>query len=107
MSELYGRQWEVSFGHVGGSVFHAWCDALAILNPDHIKRGLDAVIAEGGDYPPNLIKFLRLCKTAPYTTMSPNRAALPPPNVHKDPKVITAKEKHFAAMRELLGARPA
>lgn len=65
MLELYGRQWESSYGHVDGDVFPTWCDALAGLKPEKIKGGLDAVIAEGNQYPPNLIKFLRLCRTAP------------------------------------------
>ena len=98
MLELYGRQWEASYGHVDGDVFPAWRDALASLSADKIKRGLDAVIQEGNDFPPNLIKFLRLCKTAPYSTMSESRAALPPPNVHKKPEVISAKEK---ALKEI------
>ncbi|MBU8921759.1 MAG: hypothetical protein KOO63_08065, partial [Bacteroidales bacterium] len=68
-----------------------------------IKRGLDALIAEGGEYPPNLIKFLRLCRESKYHTMSPNTTALPPPNVHRRPEVISAKEKHQQAARELLG----
>ena len=102
MLELYARQWEASYGHVDGDVFPAWRDALANLSADKIKRGLEAVIAEGSDYPPNLIKFLRLCRQAPYTTMSPNHAALPPPNIHKKPEVISAKETHLQAVRELL-----
>ena len=103
MLELYGRQWEASYGHVDGDVFPAWRDALAGLSADKIKRGLEAVINEGNEFPPNLIKFLRLCKTAPYSTMSESRAALPPPNVHRKPEVITAKEKHFAEVRKLSG----
>ena len=99
---LYGRQWEVSYGHVDGDVFPAWRDALDGLSTDKIKRGLDAVIEEGSEFPPNLIKFLRLCRTPPYFTMSPNRNALPPPDIRR-PEVITAKEKHQKAAKELLG----
>ena len=105
MLELYGRQWEASYGHIDGDAFPAWRDALAGMKPEHIKRGLDRVIAEGNEFPPNLIKFLRLCRTPEYTTMSPSRAALPPPNVHKDPKVLSAKEKHLQAVNELLGGQ--
>ena len=101
MLELYGRQWEASYGHVDGDVFPAWRDALSTLDADKIKRGLDAVIAEGNEFPPNLIKFLRLCRTAPYSTMSENRAALPPPNVHRKPEVITAKEKCLENARKM------
>ena len=102
MLKFYGRQWETSYGHVDGKAYIAWRDALMTLKPEQIRRGLDAVIDEGNEYPPNLIKFLRLCRTPPYTTMSPSRAALPPPNVHRDPKTISAKEKHLAAVKELL-----
>ena len=101
MLELYGRQWEASYGHVDGDVFPAWRDALANLSADKIKRGLEAVISEGNEYPPNLIKFLRLCKTAPYSTMSESRVALPPPDIRNNPEVTTAKEKCLAEARNL------
>ena len=67
MLELYGRQWEVSCGHVDGAAFPAWRDALAELSPQRIKGGLDLLKAEGSDYPPNLVKFLRLCRESKTT----------------------------------------
>lgn len=106
MLELYGRQWEASYGHVDGDAFPAWRDALAELSADQVKRGLDSVIAEGNEFPPNLIKFLRLCRTPPYSTMSEAPPALPRPNVHKDPKTIAAKEKALAEWRALNGFKP-
>jgi len=62
MLEIYGRQWEASFGHIDGDAFATWRDALMEFTPHQIKRGLDAVRAEGHEFPPNLIKFCRLCR---------------------------------------------
>lgn len=102
--ELYGRQWESAYGHVDGDAFSAWRDAIATMTTEQIKTGLDAVIAEGSEYPPNLIKFLRLCRTKSVAYHRPaNLAALPPPNINRQPKVRVAKERHLKAMRELLG----
>ena len=104
MLELYGRQWEASYGHVDGDVFPAWRDAISKMTIEQIKSGLDAVEAEGSDYPPNLIKFLRLCKTEiPAYHRKADLASLPPPNVHRRPEVIAAKERHFAEVRKLSG----
>ena len=102
MMKLYGRQFESSYGQVDGETYKAWRDGLMTVKPQQIRAGLEAVIQEGNEFPPNLIKFLRLCRTAIYTTMSPQTAALPPPNVHLDPKTISAKEKHLEAVKELL-----
>ncbi|MBT8449126.1 MAG: hypothetical protein KJO69_05525 [Gammaproteobacteria bacterium] len=103
MLKFYGRQWEASYGHVDGHAYIAWRDALMTLQPKQIRRGLDAVIDEGNEYPPNLIKFLRLCRDPGYFTMSESRVSLPPPNVHKRPEVQTAKEKALAEMKKTLG----
>jgi hypothetical protein len=103
MMKLYGRQFESSYGHVDGKAYKAWRDGLMTVKPHQIRAGLEEVIKEGNEFPPNLIKFLQLCRTAIYTTMSPMTAALPPPNVHRRPEVIAAKEKHFAEVRKLSG----
>lgn len=69
-----------------------------------IKNGLDALIVESSEYPPNLIEFLKLCKTVvPAYHRKADLASLPPPNVHRRPEVIAAKEKHFAEVRKLSG----
>ena len=86
MLELYGRQWEASYGHVDGEVFPAWRDALTELNPNQIKSGLDAVIKEGHDYPPNLIKFMRLCRSGP-------------PPAYKTYKSIARPTPRYSVMR--------
>jgi hypothetical protein len=62
MLELYGRLWEASYGHVDGDAFKAWRGALIEFTPLQIKAGLDALVKEGASGPPNLIKFLRLCR---------------------------------------------
>ncbi len=104
MLELFGRQWESSYGHVDGDAFATWRDSLAGLTAKQIKTGLDAVIAKGNEFPPNLIKFLRLCTTVPPIYYRPiDIAALPAPKVCKRPNVVAAKDKHFKAMKELLG----
>jgi len=101
---LYGRQWEASYGHVNGNVFKEWQKALSGLSTSQIKIGLDALVQEGGDFPPNLIKFLRLCRTnVPAYYRKADLASLPPPNVHRSPEVIAAKEKHLEEVKKLLG----
>jgi len=64
LSALYGGLWEKNSGLVGGDTYLAWESALLTLSEAHVLRGYDAVIAEANDFPPNLIKFLRLCRTA-------------------------------------------
>lgn len=103
MIDLYGRQWEASYGLVGESAFVTWMEALSSMTVKQIKTGLDAVIEEGSEFPPNLIKFLRLCRTVSDPShQDADLAALPPPNVHRRPEVITAKDKHFREVRKLL-----
>jgi len=63
MLELFGRQWEASYGHVDGKAYTAWRDAMTQFTPDEVGRGLRALIDEGSEFPPNLIKFMRLCRT--------------------------------------------
>ena len=104
MAELYGRPWEASCGLVGGRVFKTWNKALASLTPQQIKTGLDCLKAEGSEFPPNLIKFLRLCRTVvPLSHRKVDFAALPPPDINTQPKVLAAKEKHLQAVKELFG----
>lgn len=104
MAELYGRLWESSYGLVGGRDFKTWSKALTSLTPQQIKTGLDYLIAEGSEYPPNLVKFLRLCRTVvPSSHRTVDFTALPPPDINTQPKVLAAKEKHLQAVKELLG----
>jgi len=82
MMALYGRQWEASYGLPGGSVYKEWNTGLSTLKPEQIKRGLAAVMLEGGEYPPNLIKFMRLCRQAAPAYHQTVRQALPRPKPH-------------------------
>ena len=82
MTALYGRQWEASYGQPGGAVYKEWSKGLAKLKPDQIARGLKSVMDEGGEYPPNLIKFLRLCRQVQPAYHKPVPQALPRPKPH-------------------------
>jgi hypothetical protein len=67
LQALYGSQWEKSHGELGGKTFNEWKGALTKFKPEQVKRGLQAIVDEASEYPPNLIKFLRLCRTVyPY-----------------------------------------
>ena len=68
LSVLYGKQWETNSGSVGGNTYLAWEAALTELTEAHVMRGYEALLAESNDFPPNLIKFMRLCRTAPHTS---------------------------------------
>jgi len=96
---LYGRQWEASYGHVDGEAFMDWNEALQSVKLDDIARGVQAIIDEANDFPPNLIKFLRMCRKpvvhASHKVFKPEKRL-----THKDPG---AAERHFKAARELLG----
>jgi len=76
---MYGRQWESSYGLVGDESYQSWSEALSQLQTMQIKRGIKALVAEGNEFPPNLIKFMRLCRQAPVTYHQPVPAALPRP----------------------------
>ena len=71
MAEIYGSKWESQYGAIGGSAFETWHSGLAALTTDQIKRGLEALIEEGHDWPPNMIKFHRLCRDAKPTMHKP------------------------------------
>lgn len=79
MMHIYGGQWERDYGLVGEDAYISWRDAISEFTPQQIKRGLDALAMEGRDYPPNLIKFCRLCRTAPVPYHKPVEKALPRP----------------------------
>ena len=84
MMALYGRQWEASYGLVDGDAFPEWSKALSTMTPAQIKTGLDAVVAEGNEFPPNLIKFLRLCRITTPAYFNP--ATLLPAPKNRDTK---------------------
>lgn len=99
MLGLYGRQWEASYGHVDGEAFRDWTEALQSVKLENIQYGVQQLINEGTEFPPNLIKFLRLCRK-PHVPDMYKPFESPPMITHKDPG---AAERHFKAAKELLG----
>ncbi len=59
--ELYGSKAEIKYGEVGGEVFNSWCQKLSVLEPDDIKRGLEACLYREEPWPPELQEFMRSC----------------------------------------------
>ena len=70
MAALFGKQWESSYGSVGDAVYLTWEEALTSnYTTEQVRRGYSAMMQEGSEFPPNLIKFLRMCRsTDPYST---------------------------------------
>jgi hypothetical protein len=103
---MYAGQWERDYGHIGGSAFLEWRDALSGIEPMSIKRGFDRLRLEDDPketkYPPNLVKFLRLCRKATSVPFHSKAVFLDPPK-NNDPG---AAERHFRAARALLGGFP-
>jgi hypothetical protein len=56
------------------------------------------------NFPPNLIKFLRLCRAAPVINaqMYEDRQ-LPPPIDRADPSLVSAKDRCIRQAKDLLG----
>jgi len=75
-----------------------WCKALSTVEPAKVMAAIGRSIKECTDFPPNLVKFLRFCREEEAPYHQPVKF-LPPPE-RKDPG---AKERHFQAVRELLG----
>ena len=67
MAKLHHPRWHNKNGAIGGQVYMDWSRDLADFSPSQIKAGLAAVVAEGSDYLPDLIKFLRLCRESEIT----------------------------------------
>ena len=105
MTDGYQHLWANTYGAIGGNEYITWAKAIDSVDPKRAMQTIADVLKEGLDYPPNLVKFLRMCRQS---TASYHRAAdldaLPPPNVHRRPEVISAKEKHFKAVKGLLGS---
>jgi hypothetical protein len=107
MMVAYGTQWESSYGHVDGAAFEAWSKALRNVRPDSFKYGLNQLLTDqtmNPNFPPNLIKFLRLCRAAPViNSQMYEDLRLPPPIDRSDPSLISAKDKCIQEAQELLG----
>ena len=97
MTEIYGRTFEASFGHTGGQAYTAWHTSLAGISLMQIKTALEALIAEGHEHPPNLIKFMRLCRE---NQPASHRAFLPDPPITQTSSVA---QTNLTQMREQAG----
>jgi hypothetical protein len=64
MLSLYGRPWESSYGQVDGSGYIEWMQSLGSMTERQVGNGLISLMEEGNEFPPNLIKFLKLCQTS-------------------------------------------
>lgn len=77
MLELYGNQWESQYGHVDGDQFQAWVAGLDEHTDTQIRHAIHLMDQEGSDWPPNLIKFRRFCRTPNPSMYVSIRPALP------------------------------
>lgn len=64
---------------VGDETYLAWESALLTYTEAQVMRGYESLLAENTDYPPNLIKFMRLCRTPPNPSHRIVDKALPKP----------------------------
>lgn len=66
MTEIYNHRWTSANGEdPRGSAGQTWAKGLAGLTPQQIGRGLEAAIARGDGWPPNLPEFRGLCLGIP------------------------------------------
>ncbi len=77
MLSLYGRQWESSYGQIDGSGYNEWMQSLGSMTQKQVGNGMTQLMDEGNEFPPNLMKFLRLCRTTRPVEPKPF-IALPP-----------------------------
>lgn len=104
MTDGYQHLWANTYGAIGGSEYTTWAKAIDTVDPKRAMQAIADVLKEGADYPPNLIKFLRICRqTTVAYHQTVDMKSLPAPDVHRRPEVISAKEKHQKAAKELLG----
>jgi hypothetical protein len=104
MMSTYGIQWERSYGHVDGQAFTEWSESLRHVPPMKIKAGLDLLLTDPSldpSFPPNMIKFLRLCRSAPPPVSHSKQ--LPPPASRNTRSNNAARDKCIQEAQELLG----
>jgi hypothetical protein len=63
LGSIYGMLWEDNFGDHEEAV-KVWLSGLRQqgITPEDTKRGLEALIKAGDQYPPALTRFISLCK---------------------------------------------
>jgi hypothetical protein len=86
MLALYGRPWESSYGQIDGAGYNEWMQSLGSMTERQVGNGLTLLMEEGKEYPPNQIKFLKLCRT--------------PIPVQQEPfKALPQVKKRYSVMR--------
>lgn len=104
MQEIFGNAWVNQFKAIPNQ---SWVDALSQLTEKDINRGLNNVIRDSLDYPPNLPKFLNLCKPEivedVYKQEKETRLYLE--NIKSKQKTDSVKKEHLRIMHTLVGIR--
>ena len=62
MTDGYQHLWFNTYGVAGGPEFTTWAKAIDTIDPKKAISAIAAILKEGHEFPPNLIKFLRLCR---------------------------------------------
>jgi hypothetical protein len=76
MRETFGSVWTTQYGAVPNDT---WLRGLADVTDEQLVRGLNRMIRERAEFPPNLTQFIALCTQAdPQPEISPSyHKALP------------------------------
>lgn len=91
---LYGSKWEKEYGTVDSESYALWYQALRKFKPHQIRRGLEALIAEGSDFVPTMNKFMHLCRTVPaYEGMTPYKELPRPKPRYSVMRIERAKQQ--------------
>ncbi len=77
MTDGYQHLWANTYGQIGGPEYLTWAKAIDTVDPKRAMQAISDVLKEGAEYPPNLIKFLRMCRQS--VPAYHKAAQLPPP----------------------------
>ena len=88
MGGMFGRTaWQEEFGDIDGEWFKAWTNGLMDLTEEQIRAGINALMRDGREVIPNIIKFNRLCRENCPTKEQTTTAT------------IGKRRQHFSVMR--------
>jgi hypothetical protein len=59
MAEMYGERWTTLMGDVPNEM---WVAGMGVLTDAQKQHGFQQLVEEGGEHPPALPKFMRMCK---------------------------------------------
>lgn len=67
MAGVYGHKWTATYGltPAQGMAGRAWAAGLRAMSPEQVRRGLDACINRGDEWPPSLPAFKQMCLGIP------------------------------------------